>query len=133
MVDCFAEDPTEFSSFFRRILSMTLDKTLSPKLRNYLLSFIISAFQSLDTGIIRKECAPLLSISIWHNLSSESKRERKLDHSAALRKAWRVANKRYEAADDATKPRLRFERSWLATLIQDFLNELYNEKAKAGA
>ncbi|KAG9243785.1 DEAD helicases superfamily protein-like protein [Calycina marina] len=129
--DCFAEDATEFSNFFRRILSMTLDKTLTAKLRTHLLSFIISAFQSLDAGIIRKECAPLVSISIWHNITSEKKRERKLDQNVQLRKAWRAANKRYEAADDATKPRLRFERAWLATLIQDFLNELYNEKTKA--
>ncbi|KAH8594776.1 DEAD helicases superfamily protein-like protein [Bisporella sp. PMI_857] len=128
--DIFADNAAEFSSFFRRILSMTLDRTLSPKIRTHLISFIISAFQSLDSGIVRKECAPLVSISIWHNISSDKKRERKLDHSTQLRKAWRAAAKRYDAADDATKPRLRFERSWLSTLILDFLNELYNEKSK---
>jgi len=132
MIDTFAENTAEFSSFFRRVLSMTLDKTLSARIRTHLLSFIISAFQSLDSGIIRKECAPLVSISIWHNISSETKRERKLDQSLQLRKAWRAANKRYDAADDATKPRLRFERLWLSTLILEFLNELYNEKSKSG-
>jgi len=132
MVDTFAENAVEFSSFFRRILSMTLDKTLSAKIRTHLLSFIISAFQSLDSGIIRKECAPLVSISIWHNISSEKKRERKLDQSVQLKKAWRAANKRYDAADDTTKPRLRFERLWLSTLILEFLNELYSEKSKSG-
>jgi len=132
LIDTFADNSTEFSSFFRRILSMTLDKTLSAKIRTHLLSFIISAFQSLDSGIIRKECAPLVSISIWHNISSDKKRETKLDQSVQLRKAWRAANKRYDAADDATKPRLRFERLWLSTLILEFLNELYNEKLKSG-
>ena len=132
LIDTFADNSTEFSSFFRRILSMTLDKTLSAKIRTHLLSFIISAFQSLDSGIIRKECAPLVSISIWHNISSDKKRETKLDQSVQLRKAWRAANKRYDAADDATKPRLRFERLWLSTLILEFLNELYNEKSKSG-
>jgi intron-binding protein aquarius len=111
---------------------MTLDTTLSATVRTHILSFIISAFQSLDSGIVRKECAPLVSISIWHNLSSEKKRERKLDQSVQLRKAWRAAAKRYEAADDSTKPRLRFERSWLFTLILDFFNQLYNEKSKPG-
>lgn len=130
-IDLFVDNAPEFSTLFRRILSMILDKTLSPKIRTQLLSFIISAFQSLDSGIVRKECAPLVSISIWHNLSSDKKREKKLDHSVQLRKAWRAAAKRYDAADDATKPRLRFERSWLSTLILDFLNELYNEKSKA--
>ena len=111
---------------------MTLDTTLSANIRTHLLSFIINAFQSLDSGIVRKECAPLVSISIWHNITNEKKRERKLDQSVQLRKAWRAAAKRYDAADDATKPRLRFERSWLFTLILDFFNQLYNEKMKPG-
>ena len=111
---------------------MTLDTTLSANIRTHLLSFIINAFQSLDNGIVRKECAPLVSISIWHNITNEKKRERKLDQSVQLRKAWRAAAKRYDAADDATKARLRFERSWLFTLILDFFNQLYNEKMKPG-
>jgi hypothetical protein len=111
---------------------MTLDTTLSLAIRTHLLSFIISAFQSLDSGIVRKECAPLVSISIWHNISTEKKREHKLDQSLQLRKAWRAAGKRYDAADEPTKPRLRFERSWLFTLILDFFNQVYSEKSKPG-
>ncbi|KAK2628562.1 hypothetical protein QTJ16_001665 [Diplocarpon rosae] len=126
----FTDNPAEFSSLFRRILSMTLDTTLSANIRTHLLSFIINSFQSLDSGIVRKECAPLVSISIWHNISTEAKRERKLDQAVQLRKAWRAAAKRYDAADNATKPRLRFERSWLFTLVLDFFNQLYNEKSK---
>jgi intron-binding protein aquarius len=111
---------------------MTLDFTLSATIRTHLLSFIISAFQSLDSGIVRKECAPLVSISIWHSISNETKRERRLDQSVQLRKAWRAAAKRYDAADDQVKARLRFERSWLFTLVLDFFNQLYDEKSKAG-
>lgn len=111
---------------------MTLDTTLSATIRTHLLSFIISAFQSLDSGIVRKECAPLVSISIWHNITNEKKRESKLDQSPQLRKAWRASAKRYEAADQASKPRLRFERSWLFSLIIGFFNQLYDEKGKAG-
>ncbi|KAH8683151.1 DEAD helicases superfamily protein-like protein [Tricladium varicosporioides] len=128
--DLFTDNPTEFSSMFRRILSMTLNTTLPPTIRTHLISFIINAFQSLDSGIVRKECAPLVSISIWHNFSTEQKRERKLDQNVQLRKAWRAAAKRYDAADDTVKARLRFERSWLFSLILDFFNQLYNEKSK---
>ena len=111
---------------------MTLDTTLSATVRTHILSFLISAFQSLDTGIVRKECAPLVSISIWHNISSDNKRDQKLDQTAQLRKAWRAAAKRYDAADDVTKPRLRFERSWLFTLVLGFFNLLYSETNKQG-
>ncbi|OBT64896.1 hypothetical protein VE03_06453 [Pseudogymnoascus sp. 23342-1-I1] len=127
----YSDNPTDFSLLFRRILSMTLDNTLSPNIRTHLLSFIISAFQSLDSGIVRKECAPLVSIAIWHNLSSEKKRNNKLDESVQLRKVWRASGKRYEAADDTTKARLRFERSWLYTMLLDFFSQLHDTKNKS--
>ncbi|KAH0527471.1 hypothetical protein TsFJ059_002472 [Trichoderma semiorbis] len=127
----FEERPDDFSSLFRRILSMTLDRTLSTTLRTHLLCFLIHAFQSLDCTIVRKECAPLVSIGIWHNLSTEKRQEAQLDSSPHLRKAWRAAQKRYDAADEATKARLRFERSWLYTLILDVINQLYSESSKS--
>ncbi|KAI8155775.1 RNA helicase aquarius [Colletotrichum sp. SAR 10_70] len=126
----FEDRPDDFSSLFRRVLSMTLDQTLSPTIRTHLLSFLISAFQSLDCAIVRKECAPLVSISIWHNLSTEELREEKLEQNPHVRKAWRAAGKRYDAAEDATKAKLRFDRSWLYTLILHFLSLIYTENAK---
>ncbi|KAI5460007.1 hypothetical protein BGZ63DRAFT_359458 [Mariannaea sp. PMI_226] len=126
----FEDRPTEFSSLFSRLLSMMLDQTLSVTVKTQLLSFLIHAFQSLDCVIVRKECAPLVSIGIWHNLSSERLRESKLDQTPHLRKAWKASHKRYDAADDAAKARLRFERSWLYTLLLDFLGLLYTEHSK---
>ncbi|KAH8169576.1 AAA domain-containing protein [Sarocladium implicatum] len=126
----FEDKPIDFSSLFRRILSMTLDRTLASTIRTQLLSFLIHAFQSLDCTIVRKECAPLVAIGIWHNLSSDKMRDAHLDQAPHLRKAWRGAQRRYDAADDATKARLRFERSWLYTLLLDFINTVYEEKSK---
>ncbi|POR37140.1 Intron-binding protein aquarius [Tolypocladium paradoxum] len=127
----FEDRPDEFSSMFRRILSLMLDRTLSATVRTHLLCFLIYAFQSLDCAIVRKECAPLVSIGIWQNLSSEKQRETHLDQTTHLRKAWRASLKRYEAADEATKARLRFERSWLYSLLLDFLSLLYDANSKA--
>ncbi|KAK6072160.1 intron-binding protein aquarius [Seiridium cupressi] len=127
----FEDRPAEFSGLFRRILSMTLDNTLSLPIKTHLLCFIIYAFQSLDCAVVRKECAPLVSISIWHNLSTEAKRETKLGGTAQLKKAWKAAARRYESADDETQARLRFERQWLFTLTLDFLDLLYGDRFKA--
>ncbi|KAI0168458.1 intron-binding protein aquarius [Pestalotiopsis sp. NC0098] len=127
----FEDRPADFSILFRRILAMTLDNTLSTTIRSHLLSFVIYAFQSLDCAIVRKECAPLVSISTWHNLSTETKREAKLAEVAPLKKAWKAAGRRYDAADDETKARLRFERQWLYTLTLHFLNMLYDDKVKS--
>ncbi|KAG8415110.1 hypothetical protein J3458_008990 [Metarhizium acridum] len=127
----FEERPDDFSSMFRRVLSLLLDRTLSTSIRTHLLCFLIYAFQSLDCSIVRKECAPLVSIGIWQNLSSATQRETLLDQNTHLRKAWRASQKRYEAADDATKARLRFERSWLYSLLLDFLGILYDDATKS--
>ncbi|RKF57071.1 Intron-binding protein aquarius [Golovinomyces cichoracearum] len=128
--DIFLDGPEKFSYLFRRIISLSLDATLSTSIRIYLLSFIIKSFQSLDCVIVRKECAPLVSVSIWHNISSEEKRNQKLDQSSQIRRAWRAAEKRFNAGDEVTKSKLRFERSWLFTLILDFLKQLYSGKNK---
>jgi intron-binding protein aquarius len=73
-----------------------------------------------------------VAIGIWHNLSSDKMRDAHLDQAPHLRKAWRGAQRRYDAADDATKARLRFERSWLYTLLLDFLNIIHEEKSRPG-
>jgi intron-binding protein aquarius len=104
---------------------MTIDVSVSLPIRTQLIDFIVGAFQSLDHGLVRKECAPLVSISIWHNFHSDAVRERKLEQSVVLKKAWRAAAKRFDAADEAAKSRLTFERSWLYTLILDFLDKIY--------
>ncbi|KAK3944238.1 hypothetical protein QBC46DRAFT_305372 [Diplogelasinospora grovesii] len=126
----FSDRPADFSDLFRRALSMSLDSSLSWTVRTHVLLFIIHAFQSLDCTIVRKECAPLVSISIWHNLSTEEKRDALLETDAHLRKAWRASAKRYDAADDAMKARLRFERSWLYTSVLEFLSLLYSGNGK---
>lgn len=117
---------------FRRVLSLMLDRTLSSAVRTHLVCFLIFSFQSLDCAIVRKECAPLVSIGIWQNISSEKQRETHLDQAPHLRKTWRASLKRYEAADEATKARLRFERSWLYSLILDFISILYDTDRQSG-
>ena len=127
--DIFANDPGRFSSLFRRILSMSVDSTLTVVLRTHLLSYLITAFQSLDNGLVRKECAPLVSISIWHNLATESAREKRFEQNGHFRKAWRAAAKKYEASDEFSQARLRFDRVWLYSMIIDFMSRLQSSTA----
>lgn len=104
---------------------MSLDNSLAIAIRTNILSFLICAFQSLDNGLIRKECAPLVSISLWQNLATESFRERKFEQHPQLKKAWRAAAKRYDvAADQETQAKLRFDRAWLYSLLLNFLGRL---------
>ena len=123
----FESNAEGFSSLFRRVLSISVDDALTITIRNQLLAFVISAFQSLDHGIVRKECAPLVSISLWHHLDSDQARESKLNEHPQLRKAWRAAARRYDAADKPLQARMQFERSWLYSMIIGFVNYLYKE------
>lgn len=109
---------------------MTVDPAQPSKIRTQLISFVIGAFQSLDSGLVRKECAPLVGISIWHNLHSDTVRDQQFEEHQMLRKAWRASSKRYDAGDDELKARLRFERSWLYTLLLDFIDRLYNSTTR---
>lgn len=109
---------------------MSVDPSQPVKVRTQLVSFVIGAFQSLDSGLVRKECAPLVSISIWQNLHSDEARESQFEQHQMLRKAWRAAHKRFDAADDMLQARLRFERSWLYTLLLDFVDRLYNSNSR---
>ncbi|KAJ5108835.1 CWF11 family [Penicillium angulare] len=122
--DIFSDRSDDFSSLFHRILSMSIDPSLATHSRMSIISFIIGAFQSLDNVLIRKECAPLVSISTWHNLASDEARERVIAKSPTLKKAWKAAGKRYDAGDEAAKAKSRFERSWLYTMLLDFLQKL---------
>ena len=127
MTAIFEDRPDEFSSLFRRILALLLDRTLSSGIRTHLICFLIFAFQSLDSPLVRKECVPLVSIGIWHNLATEEIRDEKLGQHPALKKAWRASLKRFDNADEAGKARLRFERSWLYSLMLDYLGLLQTE------
>lgn len=104
---------------------MTIDSSISLTVRSHLITFIVSAYQSLDNPLVRKECAALVSISIWHNISSEKLRNERFDKYPQLRKTWRASLKRFEAADDIGQARLRFERSWLYQVVLDFISLLY--------
>lgn len=103
---------------------MSIDSSLPTSSRLSILSFIIGAFQSLENVLIRKECAPLVSISIWHNLSSEESRDRVIAKASSLKKAWRASTKRYDAGDESAKAKIRFERAWLYTMLLDFMQKL---------
>ncbi|KAJ5895369.1 hypothetical protein N7495_007060 [Penicillium taxi] len=122
--DIFSDRGEDFSGLFHRILSMSIDSTLPTHSRMSIISFVIAAFQSLENTLIRKECAPLVSITIWQNLASEEAREHVVAKSPILKKAWRAATKRHDAGDDTAKAKIRFERAWLYAMLLDFLQKL---------
>ena len=127
----FGERSEDFSSFFRRVLALSVDQSVSTALRTRVLAFLVGAFQSLDSGLVRRECAPLVSIGIWHHLHSDVAREQYLSKSPQLSKAWRAAGKKHDNADATGHARLMFESSWLYTLLLDFLNKLYERDSSA--
>ncbi|KAK6532207.1 hypothetical protein TWF281_006401 [Arthrobotrys megalospora] len=122
----FEANPAPFPSFFRRVLIMSLSASLPSVPRTHILCFVISAFQSLDHPLVRKECAPLVSIGIWQNLYSEESRETKLAEAPQFKKAWRASEKkRLALTDQRLRARLSFERSWLHSLVLQLVSIIY--------
>jgi intron-binding protein aquarius len=120
----FADRSEDFTSLFRRVLSLGLNTTLPTTSRLALLSFVIAAFQSLERDFVRKECAPLVSVSIWHNLHSDEARARATEKGTARKKAWKASQKRFEAANASAQARIKFDRSWLFSMMLDFLSKV---------
>jgi len=129
----FTHRPDEFSHLFRRVLSLSLDSSLSGHSRLCLVDFVIGAFQSLENDNVRKECAPLVSISIWHHIHTPDARERLMEKSNARRKAWRATQRRFDSADPETQSRLRFDRAWLYSMVLDFLTRANDASSTIGS
>jgi intron-binding protein aquarius len=121
----FASRLDEFTDFFSRVAHLVLDTALATPLRTHLLGFVVAAFQSLDHGIVRKECAPLVSIAVWQHLHSDKTRELLFAQNLRLQKAWSASGKKYDSAEGPVQARLRFERSWLYTLVLQFIDKVY--------
>ncbi|EME77465.1 uncharacterized protein MYCFIDRAFT_158285 [Pseudocercospora fijiensis CIRAD86] len=126
----FSNTPDEFAHFFRRVVHLSIDPSLATNLRECVLALIVAAYQSLDHGIVRKECAPLVSIGIWHHLHDDATRERLLAKNVQLQKAWRAAGRKFDNADAAGQAKLRLERSWLHELVLHTLDKLYEDDKK---
>jgi intron-binding protein aquarius len=142
IIDAFSSNVDVFPELFQRVLAMTSVTTMSFITRRLLLAFVIHAFQSLDVGFVKKELATLAQVHIWAGLSSEDRRNAEFEKHPPLRKIWKGSVKRFDATgtivlgvllilDDATKKKLRFEQSWLYSLMIDFLSIIYAPGSKS--
>ncbi|EWC44192.1 hypothetical protein DRE_06937 [Drechslerella stenobrocha 248] len=116
-----------FPSLFRRVLILLLSVNLPTAPKVHLLAFVTSAFQSLDSPFVRKECAPLVSIGIWQHFHSEIAIDTRLREKPQFKKAWRAATKKLALADQKLRARLNFERSWLYLIVLDFISVLFTD------
>lgn len=126
VVEHLSTSPENFSALFRRILQMVQDTTINLAIRSHLLNFIVAAFQSLDSALVRKEVAPLVNIGIWNNLSSAELRNEQFEKYPQTKKVWRANVKRFESLDEEGQIRVTFERTWLTKMIVIFVNLLWN-------
>ncbi|GAB0135568.1 hypothetical protein EsDP_00003901 [Epichloe bromicola] len=122
--DVLEQDGFQYKSLLLLESLQTMESYLWPAYTDEASNFHVLLI-ALIANVKRRE--HLETWSIWQNLCSEKHREALLDQTTHLRKAWRASQKRYDAADDTIKARLRFERSWLYSLLLDFLGLLYGD------
>ncbi|ODQ67799.1 P-loop containing nucleoside triphosphate hydrolase protein [Nadsonia fulvescens var. elongata DSM 6958] len=123
--------PENFPIFFRRMLSLVLESSvrnsrqlLSLPIRSILISVIHHAFESLNQALVRKEVAPLVSISVFNSLCSESALEEQLSAHPQLAKLWKSSLKKFEKSktDTVKRGNIIFERGWVSTIVLEFLS-----------
>ncbi|KAK9454432.1 P-loop containing nucleoside triphosphate hydrolase protein [Dipodascopsis uninucleata] len=121
----FETRPDDFGSLFQRILMLSSVPTTPIKIRSYIILFVDLAFQSLDSMLVRRQCAPLVSIGIISCLHSIGARNSFFAKYPSLKKPWKSSNKRFESAEESQKVRYRLERGWLFSIIVDTIQMLY--------
>ncbi|KAF9428467.1 hypothetical protein BGZ94_002300 [Podila epigama] len=122
----FEESPEKFPAFFSDVLKLCVQESeeISLGVRKSLLLFMINCFQSLENPLVRSECMRLVSLSTWHSLLSEAKRDLEFKEYPQLLKFWRHLEKKFEAMEPEQKKKAVFERTWMVTMIRQFLQIL---------
>ncbi|CAB4490265.1 intron-binding protein aquarius [Rhizophagus irregularis] len=126
--DCFMKSPEQFPGFFKRVLELSippLANTLSPKVRKYIVLFLIRVFQSIENPLIRGECMILVSLVTWHCFGTSSLRDQEFANNKDLKKMWNVFAKKFKKADESQKEKIIFERTWLSNFMKAFVEVLY--------
>ncbi|CAB4411821.1 unnamed protein product [Rhizophagus irregularis] len=126
--DCFMKSPEQFPGFFKRVLELSippLANTLSPKVRKYIVLFLIRVFQSIENPLIRGECMILVSLVTWHCFGTSSLRDQEFANNKDLKKMWNVFAKKFKKADESQRKKIIFERTWLSNFMKAFVEVLY--------
>ena len=118
-----------FASFFHRVITLQTCRDLTLIEKGTRLVFLIHAFQSLEDRNVRMTLLPLVSLTLWANLSP-GRLQLELSKNSQLQKHWRhLMKKEARACNKATKLdgadllplHTRIEVTWLSMLISDFL------------
>ncbi|KAG0164199.1 hypothetical protein DFQ28_008930 [Apophysomyces sp. BC1034] len=126
--DAFTSEPSKFSAFFERVIRLAvppISQDLPLFVQRLVLVFLIHCFQSLENPLVRTECLKLVSIGTWTQLAKESRRESMFNEFVPLRKLWNSSKRKFDAADDAGKDKLEFERKWFSTILKEFIKVIY--------
>ncbi|KAK9462172.1 P-loop containing nucleoside triphosphate hydrolase protein [Lipomyces oligophaga] len=129
--DLFAKKADFFSELTSKALSFSLDKT-SGELSYPVIcisEFIGLLFESLQVPICRQSCASLVSIYTWDWID-QPVREVLFQQHPQLKKSFRAMTKRYEAADELQKSKMKTEGYWLTTTLMTLLSYAYQYSSR---
>ncbi|KAI8990027.1 P-loop containing nucleoside triphosphate hydrolase protein [Pilobolus umbonatus] len=123
--DAFDTNTEKFSLLFKRVIHLMTDPDQSYFFHRTLLVFLIHCFQSLENSLVRVECLKLVTVGIWSNFAHDSRREQLLREYPPLQKLWNSSQKKLNAADEATREEMEYERNWLSTMLSKFVELVY--------
>ncbi|XP_021945490.1 RNA helicase aquarius [Folsomia candida] len=120
----FEGDADKFGKFIYRVLEGLLEEgSVSLKEGCSMMLFLQCAFSSLEIDLVRKQIQTLVSLHVWHCLS-EGRREDEFRRYPKWKKYWKSLLKKEENENDDKKLLNQFYRSFVKTLVVNFLDLL---------
>lgn len=115
---CFVDNDEQFPNFFSRVLYLAVSD-IDLRQKSVILRFVALVMSNLDVALLRKHIAPLVSIQLWHHISSD-KRDAILQEYPRIRKAWKSAEKKFQGFDRDKRSAVEVTRAWLSEIVIDF-------------
>jgi len=122
----FRQHPDHFSYLFDKVMKTVLDKLVPLPQRTLLITFLDHCYNSLEVDVVRQQVQRTVSLAMWQCLLS-SRLQEKLKASSKLRKVWKSILRKDANADEQTREKNTFDRTFLQTLMNRFCGMLAND------
>ena len=115
----FKKKTEHFEYFFDAVMKSVVDDNVPLKQRTILVVFLDHCYNSLEVDVVREQVQRTITIGIWQCLFP-SRLQAELKKSTKFAKVWKSLMKRNAKADEKTKDKNNFDRTFLQTLMNNF-------------
>ena len=117
--EAFKKHPEHFGHLFHNVMEAVIDNKIPLNQRTILIVFLDHCYNSLEVDVVRQQVQRTVTIAMWQCLLP-SRLQAELKKGAKLKKVWKSIVKKNAKADEKTRARNTFDRTFLQTLMNNF-------------